>query len=174
VAGGIAIAAVLVGGLFLGPQSAVLVHRYRWWETDFNSSLEANLERLGGQRLAGQVQCVDSVSGCATTLYWMRLMPASGVLLDFPMFGDAAVPFVQRSREEFRSAVMERPPEVIVVSSALYLDGSGDYRKLDRWPEMGDFLAREYRLDTDWKPPRTQRWWSREELGPSYRIYVRK
>ena len=174
VAGVVAVAAVVVGGLFLGPQSAVLIHRYRWWETDFNSSLEANLERLGGERLAGQVQCVDSISGCSTTLYWMRLMQASGVVQDFPLFGDPTVPFVERSRQEFRSAVMEHPPQVIVLSSALHLDGPGDYRKLDRWPEMQEFLAREYRLDTDWKPPRTQRWWSREELGPSYRIYVRR
>jgi hypothetical protein len=173
-AGAVAIAAVLVGGLFLGPQSAVLVHRYRWWETDFNSSLEASLNRLGGSRLSGNVQCVDSISGCGTTLYRMRLIPASGVLLDFPLFGDAAAPFVERSREEFRGAVMERPPEAIVVSSALYVDGPGDYRKLDRWPEMEDFLVRDYRLDTDWKPARTERWWSREELGPGYRIYVRR
>ena len=48
VAGVLGLAAVCVGGLFLGPQSAVLVHRYRWWETDFISSLQANLERLGG------------------------------------------------------------------------------------------------------------------------------
>jgi hypothetical protein len=173
-AGGLAVAALVVGGLFLGPQSAVLVHRYRWWETDFNTSLEANLERLGGRQLSGQVDCIDSISGCGTTLYWMRLLPANGMLLDFPLFGDAAVPFVQRSRARFREQAMEHPPQVIVVSSALYVDGPGNYRKLDRWPELQTFLSREYRLDTDWKPPRTQRWWSREEYGPSYRIYVRR
>ncbi len=173
-AGGLAVAAVVFGGFFLGPQSAVLVDRYRWWETDFSTSLEANLERLGGQRLSGKVDCIDSISGCGTTLYRMRLLPANGMLLDFPLFGDDAVPYVQRSRAQFTSEAIDHPPRVIVVSSALYVDGPGDYRKLDRWPEMQAFLAREYRLDTDWKPARTQRWWSREEFGPSYRIYVRR
>jgi len=173
-AGALAIVALAVGGLFLGPQSAVLIHRYRWWETDFNTSLEASLNRLGGQSLTHQIQCIDSISGCGTTLYRMRLEPANGILLDFPLFGADGVPFVERSRKQFREAVFEHPPRILVVTSPLYVDGPGDYKKLDRWPEFQGYLAQHYTLDTDWHPTRTQRWWSREEFGPSYRIYVLK
>jgi len=167
-------AGLCVGGLFLGPQSAVLVHRYRWWESDYLDSMQANLERLGGSGLSGQVQCVDSISGCVTVLYRMRLLPASGVLLDFPLFGDARKPFVEASREQFRAQVMERAPRVIVVTSPLYVDGPGDYKKLELWPELETFLEERYTRETDWRPWRTKRWWSREEYGPSYRIYVRR
>ena len=174
IAGTLAIIALVVGGLFLGPQSALLVHRYRWWETDFNTSLEQNLNRLGGAQLSGHIQCIDSISGCDTTLYKMRLLSATGILLDFPLFGDAKLPVVQQARTDFRAKVFSDPPPVIIVTSALYVDGPGDYQKLTRWPELTQFLAANYSLDTDWHPTRLQRWWSREEFGPSYRIYVSK
>ena len=173
-AGALALVAVCVGGLFLGPQSAVLVHRYRWWETDFISSLAANLDRLGGQRLDGQIQCVDSISGCGTTLYKMRLEQQTGVLSDFLLFGPADVPIIRQTRAEFAGQVFAHPPRVIVVSSWLHIDGPGEYRKLERWPELQAFLARDYALETEWAPTRMQRWWSREEMGPGYRIYVRR
>jgi hypothetical protein len=163
-----------VGGLFLAPQSALLIHRYRWWQADFNTTLEQNLNRLGGKRLSGSIQCIDSISGCTTTLLKMQLLPASGIVVDFPLFGADNQPVVQQARADFRDKIFQHPPQVIVVSSALYVDGPGDYKKLERWPELTAFLAANYQLDTDWHPTRTMRWWSREELGPSYRIYVRK
>ena len=169
-----AVIAVGVGGLFLAPQSAILIHRYRWWQADFNTTLEQNLNRLGGQSLSGRIQCIDSISGCDTTLYKMQLLPATGILLDFPLFGEDRLPVVQQARTHFREAVFQNPPQVIVVTSALYVDGPGDYQKLTRWPELTAFLAANYTLDTDWHPTRTLRWWSREEFGPSYKIYVRK
>ena len=173
-AGLAAVAALCIGGLFLGPQSALLAHRYRWWETDFIDSLETNLNRLGGPRLSGHIQCVDSISGCGATLYRMRLEPASGVLSDFLLFGPDDVPVILETRQAFSSAVYEQPPDVLVVSSWLHMDGPGDYQKLARWPEFSLFLASHYQLDTDWKPTRMTRWWSREELPAGYRIYVRK
>jgi len=168
----LALAALAFGGFFLAPQSAVLMHRYRWWETDFISSLQQNLDTLGGQRLSGHIQCIDSISGCGNVLYRMRLEPANGLLVDFPLFGEPGVPFVQQTRESFSAAMNASPPEVLVVSSALYVDGPGEYRKLDRWPTFGRFLAEDYTLQTEWSPSRTARWWSREETPASYRIYL--
>ena len=174
IAAALALIALAIGGLFLAPQSALLIHRYRWWEADFNTSLEQNLNRLGGQQLSGHIQCIDSISGCDTTLYKMQLLPATGILLDFPLFGEDRLPAVQQARTDFRAKVFQHPPPIIIVTSALYVDGPGDYKKLDRWPELTAFLAEKYQVDTDWHPTRTMRWWSREEFGPSYRIYVRR
>jgi hypothetical protein len=168
----LALAALCIGGFYLAPQSAVLVHRYRWWETDFITSLQQNLDALGGERLSGHIQCIDTISGCGNVLYRMRLEPANGLLVDFPLFGADDVPFVRQTRERFFSAMNASPPQVLVVSSALYVDGPGDYRKLDRWPAFQSFLADDYRLETEWRPSRTARWWSREETPAGYRIYV--
>jgi hypothetical protein len=102
----------------------------------------------------------------------MRLEPANGLLVDFPLFGADDASFVRQTRERFFSAMNASPPQVLVVSSALYVDGPGDYRKLDRWPAFQSFLADDYRLETEWRPSRTARWWSREETPAGYRIYV--
>jgi uncharacterized membrane protein len=71
-------------------------------------------------------------------------------------------------------ALAANPPQVMVVTSGLYLGGADalDYRKLNRWPAFQNFLADEYTLQKEWSPTRTARWWSREETPASYRIYV--
>jgi len=168
----LALAALSFGGFVLAPQSAVLIHRYRWWETDFISTLEQNLDALGGERLSDHIQCIDSISGCGNVLYRMRLEPATGVLSDFLLFGPESVPVIQQTREQFSAAVQANPPQVIVVSSHLHIDGPDNYQKLDRWPALQGFLAEDYTLQTEWSPTRTARWWSREETPPGYRIYV--
>ncbi len=168
----LALAALSFGGFVLAPQSAVLVHRYRWWETDFITSLQQNLDALGGQRLSGHIQCIDSISGCGNVLYRMRLEPSTGVLSDFLLFGPDDVPIIRQTRQQFSAAVLANPPQVIVVTSPMHIDGPGDYRKLDRWPAFKAFLADDYTLETEWSPTRTARWWSREETPASYRIYV--
>jgi hypothetical protein len=168
----LAVAALCFGGFFLAPQSAVLIHRYRWWQTDFISSLHQNLDALGGQRLSGHIQCIDSISGCGNVLYRMRLEPSTGVLSDFLLFGPDDVPIVRQTRTQFSAAIQANPPQVIVVTSHLHMDGPDEYRKLDRWPAFQSFLTANYTLQTEWSPTRTARWWSREETPASYRIYV--
>jgi hypothetical protein len=173
-AAALATVALCVGGFFLGPQSAAQMHRFRWWETDFNTTLAANLVRLGGPSLSGNIQCIDWISGCENTLYNLRLVQQTGLLEDFLLFGPGDLPVIAEARQQFREAAFAHPPRVIVVSSWLHIGGPGEYKKLDRWPELEEFLARDYLLDTEWTPTRTQRWWSREELEPGYRIYVRR
>ncbi len=168
----VAVLALAVGGFWIAPQSAFLLHRYRWQETDFLSSLEQDLTRLGGPELSGHIQCIDSISGCGATLYRMRLVQSTGVLSDFLLFGPSTVPIVQTTRAELVTTLNEAPPKVIVISSWLHLNGPGGFRKLDRWPAFEQFLAEHYRLDTAWSPTHPMRWWSREELSASYRIYV--
>ena len=168
----LAIAALCFGGFFLAPQSAILIHRYRWWETDFILSLEDNLSALGGAQLSGRIHCIDSISGCGNVLYRMRLIPATGVLSDFLLFGPDSAPIVRQTRAQFSEAVLAHPPQVIVVTSHLHIDGPDAYLKLARWPAFEDWLAANYTLQTEWSPTRTARWWSREETPASYRIYV--
>jgi hypothetical protein len=175
----VALLALAFGSFFLAPQSAILIHRYRWWQTDFLSSLEQNLNALGGPALSGHIQCIDSISGCGTTLYDLRLEPATGVLSDFLLFGAVSdpqpaesIPILHSTRAQFLAALLAAPPRVIVVTSHLHIDGPDDFQKLARWPAFGDLLATRYTLYTQWTPTRPARWWSREELPASYRIYA--
>lgn len=168
----LALIALILGGFFLAPQSAVLIHRYRWWENDLITSLTENLNTLGGTRLSGHILCIDTNSGCGNVLYRMRLEPANGMLSDFLIFGSDQAPAVQQTREQFSTAIHAKPPQVMVVTSYLYLTDLTDFRKLDRWPEFESFLRDNYDLQTQWSPTRTARWWSREETPASYRIYV--
>jgi hypothetical protein len=172
----LAIAALSFAAFFLAPQSAILIHRYRWWETDFISTLQQNLTALGGAQLSHRVQCIDSISGCGNVLYRLRLEPSTGVLSDFLLFGpppgEPVPPIVLQTRAQFSSAVLAHPPQVIVVTSHLHIDGPDGFLKLDRWPAFAAFLAERYTLTTQWSPTRTARWWSREETPASYRIYV--
>jgi hypothetical protein len=178
-ANALATLALLFGAFALAPQSAILIHRYRWRETDFISSLQQNLTTLGGPALSGHVQCIDSISGCGNVLYRMRLEPATGVLSDFLLFGAVSdhqppdeIPILRDTRAQFSSAIAANPPQVIVVTSHLHIDGPDNFEKLARWPAFASFLADRYTLQTQWSPTRTARWWSREETPASYRIYV--
>jgi hypothetical protein len=170
----LAIAGLAFGGFVVAPQSAILIHRYRWWETDFITSLEQNLATLGGSALSKQILCVDSVSGCATVLYRMRLEPASGACVDFLLLGPDSVPVVRQTRQRFAADTFGHPPKVIVVSSHLHLDATAgeDFRKLDRWPVLTNFLDTRYDIVTEWHPTRPAIWWSRPVTPASYRIYV--
>lgn len=167
------------GSFFLAPQSAVLIHRYRWYQTDMLDSLERNLQALGGSRLSGRIQCIDSVSGCNTVLFRMRLEPATGVLSDFLLFGNTTdrqppedIPVIRDTRAGFLSVLAANPPKVIVVTSHLHMSGPDEFRKLDRWTLFRQILATRYTLATEWQPIRPERWWSREEYPAGYRIYV--
>ena len=165
-------AAIAFGGFIVAPQSTILIHRYRWWQTDFIISLEQNLTDLGGPALSKHIQYIDSVSGCPTVFYRLRLEPASGVLGDYFLFGPDSVPIVQQARRQFAGDIFSNPPKVIVVSSHLHLGDLEDFHKLDRWPALKDFLSGKYDLVTEWHPTRPALWWSRPELPASYRIYV--
>lgn len=168
----LAVIALAFAGFFLAPQSALLIHRYRWWQTDFISSLQQNLAALGGPTLSGHIQCIDSISGCDTVLYRMRLQQSTGLLADYVLFGPDTVPIIRQTRQWFGADLLANPPQVIVVSSWLHFDGPGDYQKLYRWPALENFLSTRYTLQTEWTPFRTNKWWGREETPASYRTYV--
>jgi len=175
----LAVLTLAYAAFVLAPQSAILIHRYRWRETDFITSLQQNLNSLGGPALSGHIQCIDSISGCGNVLYRMRLEPATGVLSDFLLFGSVSdnqppesISILRDTRAQFSTAILAHPPQVIIVTSHLHIDGPDNFEKLARWPAFASFLADRYTLHTEWSPNRTARWWSREETPASYRIYV--
>ena len=164
--------ALAFGGFFLAPQSAILIHRYQWGNTEFITSLRQNLEELGGPALSGHIQCIDSIAGCYNVLYQMRLEQSTGMLADYLIFGPDTVPIIRQTRADFSAALLAHPPQVIVVTSPLHIDGPDNFQKLSRWPAFANFLDTRYTLQTQWSPTRTALWWSRKETPASYRIYI--
>lgn len=164
---------LVTGALIIAPTSIFLIHRYET-HADFITSLESNLNSLGGLELSGEIQCIDSISGCGTTLYRMRLMQSTGVLSDFLLFGPSTTPVVQATRASFSQAIAKNPPKVIVIISWLHIDGPGNYEKLSKWPEFAEYLSSHYSLRTEWVPNRPNHWWSRQQWPDGYRIYVLK
>jgi hypothetical protein len=102
----------------------------------------------------------------------MRLVQSTGVLSDFLLFGPEAVPVVRSTRRQLLQVIETNPPKVIVVSAGLHIDGPGDYRKLERWPEFSEVLSQKYLLKTQWSPDRPNHWWSRKQWPDGYRVYV--
>ncbi len=167
-----AVSGIAVGALFIAPVSAWSIHQYDPANLDFITSLEGTLNRVGGPELSGHVQCVDSVSGCGTTLYRMRLIQSTGVLSDFLLFGPPDKRVVRETRATFLTQITQTPPSVIIVTSPLHIDGPGNYAKLDLWPEFRDVLVTRYCLVQDWSPTRPQRWWSRPQMPAGFRVYT--
>lgn len=167
------VAGFAYGALFLAPQSLAEVHSYDWRNQELITMLQADLTQLGGPALSGHVQCIDTISGCGTALYRMRLLPATGMLSDFLVFGPEQAAAVHEARMKFLAAVGADPPAVMVVGSHLFPSGPGDFEKLDRWAAFRDRLATEYSLCVERTPPHAVHWWSRVQAPSSYRIYVR-
>lgn len=179
IAQAISLAALCFGAFVLAPRSAYLLHGYRWNQIEPISSLERDLTALGSSTLSGKIQCIDSISGCNTVLYRMRLEPATGVLSDFLLFGNPtdrqppeSIPVIRSTRAIFSAALLAHPPRVIVVTSHLHIDGGENFSKLERWPQLTSYLATHYSLATEWHPSHPNLWWSHPETPASYRIYL--
>ncbi len=132
----------------------------------------------------GEVQCVDSVSGCTDALLYLGKRQATGNLYDEFLFpqtpspwgvpysgpapGAPVPPAVAAGQARFRDAVLAHPPQMFLVTTWLFPQGPGDYRKLALWPWFDGFLRDRYRLQSQQNFP-----WA--ENGPmGFRVYVKQ
>ena len=140
----LALAALLIGTILIGGGSTAHAIHQDWRNREFDALLQADLNRLGGQQLAGRVQCLDMGDGCIPTLYNMRLVQATGFLYDCYMFSPVHTAEQIRYREAFWQAMTRNPPAVFVITSndcENYPEKpSYHYQKIARWPQLNDFL----------------------------------
>ena len=168
-----AIAGLSFGAFAVAPGSTLKAHSFDWRDLQYIDALQADLTALHPQQ--GKVQCIDSIGGCGSTLYRMRLVQATGLLSDFLLFGSAEAEAVREARSGFLAAATANPPEILVISSGLHLSPEvGGYDKLERWPGFVHYLAANYTLARQWQPTRPVHWWARLEAARGYRIYLRK
>ncbi|HEX3438651.1 MAG TPA: hypothetical protein VHT24_17915 [Pseudacidobacterium sp.] len=169
-----AVFSLALGALFLAPRSAYLAGTYDWRTLEFMDMLEADINALGGQQLSGHIQCIDWISGCNTTLYRMKLVQQTGMLADFLILGPDSAKAVQEARAKFWQQIHQEPPKVIIVTSFQHLNGSDNFEKMDLWPELQTYLASDYMLVAQRRPPDPVRWWNHAQKWAAYRIYVLK
>ncbi len=173
----LALAGILVGTVVIAGGSTAHALHQDWRNHEFDAMLQSDLNRLGGQQLAGNIQCLDMGDGCIPTLYNMRLVQATGFLYDCYMFSPVQAAERERYREAFWQAIIRRPPAVFVVTSndcENYPDKpSYNYRKTSRWPRFDNYLKTNYHLDAERIPPHMVNTGSSPSKPLGYRIYVR-
>ncbi len=175
----IACAGLTFSVLVVVPRSLASIQSFDGHLNDFERHLSADLTRLGGLQLSGNVQCMEMADGCITTLYKMQLVESSGFLYDcylYPVDDQARMHIVERERyrNSFKQAFLLHPPRVIVVSSNECGPPDFAYGKLERWPWLASYLHAHYSIDRDQLPSELERWGGRPALSYGYRIYTIK
>jgi hypothetical protein len=146
------------------------------WPMETETSLTADLQALALpgkiEALSGHVQCLDSISSCATTLYDLNLAQATGQMQDEILFAPpekespTQVMEIAKLRKDFLTRLTQDPPRVLIVSPWLFPEGPDSYQKLQRWPALSSLLRKRFRL-------RDERRFSPNINGPAgYRLYV--
>jgi hypothetical protein len=158
----------------LAPESVLRASRYDWRNQDFSHSLAAELDSLGGARLSGEVQCMDTFGGCIGTLYSMRVVQTTGFLYDCYFFHQPQTAVTTAMRSRFLSEMETTPPKVIVVTSQYCFTDPGGYSKLDTWPAFLSWLRKNYELHSQMEPGRAVNWWPHPRPAIGYRIYLRR
>lgn len=163
--------------IFLAPHCALKAIRYDWRNQEFITMLSGDLKNLGGDKLSGKVQCLDTTAGCINTLYRARLVQATGYIYDCYAYaprGSERMDVVDRYRKAFFAALARNPPDVFVASDQYCQGGEDGYGKLNRWPGIDALIATRYRLYVERVPPHNVYWWSRVMKPSGYRIYVKR
>lgn len=163
-----------LGAFALAPISTAKAMHYEAGSPEFIEVLQTDLTRLGGKKLSGEVQCMDTTAGCINTLYDMRLVQDTGFLYDCYLFIPQPSPVQQKLRQRFWAAIESKPPEVFVVTDQLCVSRPSNYAKLDQWPQFRGYLDSDYYLYAQRRPNRPVRWWSHAGRPFGYRIYLRK
>jgi hypothetical protein len=170
-----AIGAISLLGLVCvtAPIAAFKSAHYDWRNQEFITMLASDLDRQGGAKLSGSVQCLDTTAGCINTLYRMQLVQSTGFLYDCYLFAPGQTPATEQLRNEFLDELEKTRPQIIVVSSQFCLSGARNFDKVENWRRFNEYFSRNYTLAVERHPPHLVKWWSRAEQSAAYRIYRR-
>lgn len=161
---------ILIMGAFLPPVYAGTIRSYTP-AAPFESALAHALMDRHAQQ--GSVQCLDTVGGCINTLLDLHLVASTGYLYDCYAY-QGSVAQQQRYRRALLAAIEAARPETIVLTNQFCLEQHYSFDRVEQWPELKEFLLRNYRLDQAWQTDRPVRWWHQTEIPPAYRLFTRK
>ncbi|HEU5342241.1 hypothetical protein [Edaphobacter sp.] len=169
-------AGILFAAFILAPQSLLRTFRLHANPSGFSNLLQKDLTQLGGPSFDGaslnnNVQCIDFTAGCITTLYRMKLTQSTGFLYDCYALQPDSNPVVQQYRRAFWSALIARPPRVLILTDQ-DCGHPRSFDKLLRWPQLNTLVESRYTLYKQVTPPGQVRWTDIAEPPYSYRIYL--
>lgn len=127
------------------------------------SQMQADVDRYDP---TGTIQCIDSVDGCLAVLVRMNRLQVTGQMYDEFLFNRALPELLQRQKDEFVEALIQKRPEVIVVTKGLFPRQSDGYDKLEQSPALEALLSSCYRLAIARDFAATQ-----EQKSLGYRLY---
>jgi hypothetical protein len=157
-----------ITGLLFGAVLASIYLRHALhtsWSNDMGSALKDDLNSLGGDRLSGKIQCIDSIYGCTRVLYDMRLVQSTGMMYDEFLFMANPPSEIIAHRDNFLRSLEKEEPRVIVITPNLFPTGPMAYKKLLIWPAFNAFLSRCYDETTERVFPHGS------PTEPGYRLY---
>jgi hypothetical protein len=156
-------------GVMVGLFATIPIYCYRVARiipsNGFIISLESDLHKLGGSKLSGRIQCMDTVYGCYVALYHMKLVQSTPYIGDILFFVEQTSPVVDHLRENAWNAITGNPPEVIVVSNE-WFGRPSTFDKVQEWPRFAAYLRENYRLTVERS--------FTEGIQSGYQIFVRK
>jgi hypothetical protein len=117
---------------------------HRTWPNEMELALIHDLKTFGGPDLNGNIQCIDSVSGCTRVLYDQRLLQSTGVMYDEFFFVPHPPPSLVSRRDQFLRRLEETEPKLIVVTPDSFPQRKQADAKLLLWPAFDTFLSRCY------------------------------
>ncbi len=173
-------------GLFVCAPACVHAVRRAQWSTPVVQAMESAITgqgRVAAASLDGQVQCIDTTSGCTDALLALHLRQATGTMYDELLFPQRPAAWgvayrrpppgylpaaVAAGQQRFQAALAVHPPRVFLISKWLFMEGPGNYEKLELWPWFSTYLGQHYTLVSQQDFPRA-------ENGPmGFRMYVRR
>jgi hypothetical protein len=126
-----------------------------------------DLRKYPAGSLEGRVQCLDGLDGCYTALYRLRIKQSTGLMGDQLLFSDRPTPPILALRQATLLELEKSPPTVIILSNYWY-GHDQSFDKLNNFPELAEFLRRDYIVVDQNPSPEIS------EHGPrpaAYRVY---
>lgn len=114
--------------------------------SDQQDAMKADLIRLGGSTLQNQVQCLDMVDGCLSTLYRLNLVQSTYFIGDHMFFGPVGSTGLPYYRDIFWNDLHRSPPRVIILTND-WLGEPDSFEKINQWPQMAAYLDAAYKLE---------------------------
>ena len=161
---------IVLMGAALPPMYARTIRSYTR-TAPFENALGRDLVSRKVQQ--GSVQCLDTVGGCINTLLDLHLVASTGYLYDCYAYQGSADE-QKRYRGALLDAMESARPQTIVLTNQFCLEQHYSFDRVDQWPELKDFLLRNYRVDGEWQTDRQVRWWHQPESPSAYRIFTRR